>query len=115
VAPPAKIPDPLERRHLIERNLDPGRSLEIAEAYLAAGKPVEAVVFLRKAGARERLASLREDAVREGDFFLVRELNAALGEDLEAERWQALAAAAQAAGKERYAAEARRQAERREA
>lgn len=110
----AKIPGPLERRHLIERNLDAARSLEIAETYLAAGRPVEAVVFLGKAGARDRMESLRQDAVGEGDFFLVRELNAALGEDLGAEAWRALAAAAEAAGKERYAAEARRQAERQE-
>jgi CRISPR/Cas system-associated endonuclease Cas1 len=107
-----KLPDPLRRRHMVEREVDPGRALQIAEAYLEEGRTIEAVAFLVKAEAREQLAALREQAVREGDPFLLREISAALAEELDAATWQALAEAAGAAGKDRYAAEARRQAAR---
>jgi hypothetical protein len=73
---------------------------------------MEAVAFMMKAEARERLASLREQAVRDGDAFLFREVSAALGEEGDAGTWRALAEAARAAGKDRYAAEASRQAAR---
>lgn len=106
------IPDPLKRRHELERQLDPARALRTAEAYLEAGRLQEAVAFLRKAEARERLEALRGEAVAAGDVFLLREVSAALGESPDAALWRAVAEAAAAAGKERYAEEASRQAER---
>jgi len=108
------IPNPLERRHLIERQLAPEAALRIADAYLAEDRAWDAIGFLEKADARERLAALREDATRAGDYFLVREISRALGDEPDAERWRAVAAAAAAAGKERFAAEALRQAARTE-
>ena len=107
-----KLPDPLRRRHMVEHELDPGRALQIAEVYLEEGRTIEAVAFLVKAEAREQLVGLREQVVREGDAFVLREISAALGEELDAATWQALADAADAAGKDHYAAEARRQAAR---
>ena len=106
------IPDPLERRHLIERELEPARALTIAEAYLAEDRALEAVAFLRKAGAESRLEALWLDAVRDGDPFLLREIAQALAREPDAGAWHQLADAAAGAGKDRYAAEARRQAER---
>ena len=47
-----------------------------------------------------------------GDVFLLRALAEVMEEPPEREEWVALAAAASAAGKDRYAAEASRQAER---
>jgi len=73
-----KLPDPLRRRHLVEQPLDPSRALQIAEAYLEDDRAIEAVAFLLKAEARERLAALREQAVRDGDAFLLREISTAL-------------------------------------
>ena len=110
----AVIPNPLERRHLIERDAAPEASLRLAEAYLAEGRGWEAIVFLQKAGANDRLAALRAEAVADGDFFLVRELTRALGDELPAAQWRATSEAAAAAGKERYAASAHRMAERAE-
>jgi len=104
------IPDPLRRRHLVERELPPAQSLKLAEAYLAQGRALEAVDFLRKAGARERLAALRAEAVAAGDGFLLRVVATALGESPDRDTWLALAERADAAGKERNAADARRQA-----
>ena len=101
-----KLPDPLRRRHMVEQEIDPARALQIAEAYLEEGRVLESVLFLAKAEAGERLATLREQAVMEGDAFLLREIAAALGEEMDAETWRALAEAARAAGKDRYAAEA---------
>lgn len=103
------LPDPLRRRHLVEQPLDPARALQIAEAYLEGGRAIEAVAFLVKAEAREQLNTLRDQAVGEGDAFLLREISVALAEEFDAETWQALAEAAQSAGKERYSAEASRQ------
>ena len=108
----SKIPDPLERRHLIERPLDPARALAIADAYVAEGRTLEAVAFLRKANAEDRLASLWQDALRDGDPFLLREIGQALGREPDVSAWRKLEGAAAAAGKDRYAAEARRQVER---
>ena len=68
----AKIPDPLERRHLVEKELPPAQALAIAEAYLAEDRCIEAVDFLRIAGAGEQLAELRERAIADGDAFLLR-------------------------------------------
>lgn len=112
MAKKSAIPNPLERRHLIERQISAEQALRIAEAYLAEQRPWEAIAFLLKADARERLAALREEAVAVGDAFLVRELSRALGDPLPRERWRVVAEAAAAGGKERYAAQAQRQAER---
>jgi hypothetical protein len=110
--PKQRIPDPLERRHLVERELDPARALVLAEAYLAEERAQEAVAFLKRANATDRLEALWQQALREGDMFLLREVAAALAREPDAASWRALAEAAASAGKDRYAAEARRQAER---
>ena len=107
-----KIPNPLERRHLIERELPEAQAQAVADAYLAEGRSAEAVDFLRLAGAGDALAALRETAVTEGDAFLLRSVATAMEALPEREEWRRLADAAAAAGKERYAEEARRQAER---
>jgi hypothetical protein len=105
-----RIPDPLARRHLVERALDPSRARALADAYLAADRALEALAFLVKAADRERLAALRDAAIAEGDAFLLREVAAALGEEIDAATWRAAAEGAAAAGKDHYANEARRQA-----
>lgn len=106
------IPDPLKRRHLVEEDLDPARAMAIAEAYLAEGRVPEALAFLEKAEARDRLAELRDAAVAEGDVFVLRATASALGEEVEGEIWARVAETAEAAGKALYAREARRQAQR---
>ena len=108
----SKIPDPLARRHLIERELPPAQALRLAEAYLAEGRALEAVDFLRKAGAKDRLAAVRAETIAAGDSFLLRVVATALGETPDRESWRQLAEAADAAGKLRHAADARRQAAR---
>jgi hypothetical protein len=109
-----KIPDPLHRRELLARELAAPRALAVAEAYLEEGRVVDAIDFLRKAQAGERLAELRRQAIESGDAFLLRAAASAQKEPPEMEEWQALEAAAEAAGKELYAAGARRQAAREE-
>ncbi len=105
----SKIPDPLTRRHLIEGTLDPARAGTIAEAYLGADRAQEAVAFLARADATEALEKLWQQAVKDGDPFLLREVAGAVKRAPDAATWQQLAEAADAAGKDRYAAEARRQ------
>ena len=107
-----RIPDPLTRRHLIEGELAPERARAIAELYLAEERRVEAVDFLALAKDEEALGELRRTAVGEGDVFLLRAVARAQGETPGREEWEQLAAAATQRGLERYATEARRQAER---
>jgi hypothetical protein len=104
----------LERRHLVEREIPAPQALRIAEGYLAEGRTLEAVDFLRKAGATEKLGQLRREAVAQGDAFLLRSVAAASGEAPTREEWLALAEGAASAGKQRYVEEGRRQALRRE-
>lgn len=106
-----KLPDPLGRRHLIERELAPDQALAYAEAYMEEGRPVEAVDFFAKADAKESLESLRRDAIDAGDVFLLRAIAQAIGVFPNRNDWQEVARAAEAAGKERYAKEALRLAE----
>jgi hypothetical protein len=108
------LPHALARREWIEEDLDPARALKVAEAYLEGGRTAESIVFLVKAEAHDRLREIVEQAVRQGDAFLLREASRALGEEPTREQWRGLAASAAAAGKDRYAAEAQRQAERSE-
>lgn len=108
----SQIPDALERRHLVVREISPAQAQRVAEAYLADGRTIDALDFLRKAGALERLAELRREAVATGDAFLLRSVAAHTDEAPTREEWAALAEAAGASGRERYAEEARRQAQR---
>ncbi|MDH3521870.1 MAG: hypothetical protein OEM49_15585 [Myxococcales bacterium] len=108
----SKIPGPLERRHLIERNLAPDRALAIAEAYLQDGRSVEAVDFLAKANALDRLEALRREAIEAGDVFVFRAAAQGMQRPPDREEWRSLAKAAARLGKDRYALEATRQADR---
>ncbi len=108
----SKLPGPIERRHLIERELSAPQALRYAEAYLEEGFDVDAISFLVKAGATDQLDALRSRAIEAGDGFLFRAVASETGIPPTAEEWKALAGGAARAGKEHYAAEALRQAER---
>jgi hypothetical protein len=105
------VPGVLERRHLIETETAEAKALEIAEAYLVEDRVEEALIFLEKAGATERLAELRVGAVAAGDVFLLRSAARLMGESPSRKEWLSVEAAATAAGHELYAADARRQLE----
>ncbi len=108
----SKLPGPMERRHLIERELSTAQALRYAEAYLAEGLEVDAVAFLVKAEATDQLDALRGRAIEAGDVFLLRTVASETDTPPKPEEWKALAEGAARAGKERYAAEALRHAER---
>jgi hypothetical protein len=112
VAKKTKMPGPIERRHLVERELSADQALGYAEAYLEAGRDNDAIAFLVKADAQEQLAAVQHRAIESGDLFLFRAAATALGVAPESAQWRELARAAAAAGKERYAEEAERQADR---
>ena len=109
-----RIPDPLERRHWVERGLPEAQAQRVADAYLADGRRLEALDFLASAGAEEALAGVRREAIEDGDVFLLRAVVSASGRPAMREEWVELAGAAEAAGKLRYAGDARRQADRAE-
>ena len=93
-----KLPDPLARRHLLEGRIAPEKARGVAEAYLAEGREVEAIDFLARAEAHERLESLRSAALEAADVFLFRAASSALGSETPAEVWSRLAEVARAAG-----------------
>jgi hypothetical protein len=105
-----KLPDAMERRHLIEKAIPPAQALRLAEAYLAEERVIEALVFLKKAGAEQRLQPIGEQAKLDGDVFLMRQVATWLDSAPSGQEWSAAAAAAQERGKLRYAADAERQA-----
>ncbi len=105
----SKIPSPLERRHVVEKDLNVKNAMEIADAYIADGRSFEAIDFLSKVEATDRLNELRDLAIESGDAFLFQAIVRAGGEEPDKEAWSRLAEAADAAGKERYADVARRQ------
>lgn len=108
----SKLPGPIARRHLVEREMSDAQALRYAEAYFAEGLEIDALAFLVKAEAGEPIQALRARAIEAGDAFLLRAVANATGVAPEPEEWKALSEAAARAGKERYAAEALRQAER---
>ena len=110
----SNIPNPLERRHLLERDLPAAQALALAESYLELERPLEAVAFLVLAEADEKLAELVELAVEAGDAFLLKSLADVRRVQVDADAWSRLASAAEAAGKETYEALARRQFQRAE-
>ena len=61
------------------------------EAYVAAGRPVEAIDFLEIGDARDTLSALQKEALEPGDAFLMRVSSGALGEDPGSELWTRLA------------------------
>jgi hypothetical protein len=105
------VPGVLERRHLIESETGEAQALKIAEAYLAEDRLEEALVFFEKAGAAEPLAELRANAVAAGDVFMLRSAARAMGESPSRDEWVSVEAAAAAAGRELYVADAQRQLE----
>jgi len=108
----SKIPNAIERRHLIDRELKPAVSMRYAEAYLAEGRDQDAIAFLVKAQASDVLAAMRQRANEAGDAFLYRSVCSASGVAGDRAEWRALSEAARAAGRERYANEALQMAER---
>ncbi|MAE93500.1 MAG: hypothetical protein CL910_02450 [Deltaproteobacteria bacterium] len=107
-----RIPDPLKRRHLVEGELDAAKAVALADAYLEEGLVLDAVPFLEKAGAHERLEELLHEVIRSGNVFEVRAVAEALKKPLEAHHWEEVARAAREQGKDQYATEANAQVER---
>lgn len=105
----SKIPDPLERRHLLEREIDGKLALRIAEAYVEADRAVESLAFFEKAGASEQIEGIGAQAIEAGDAFLFRQVCSSLGREPKAGDWERLAEHAERNGLERYAATAHRQ------
>jgi len=111
----SSIPNPLERRHLVENELDSKSASKIAQAYLAVGRKNEALDFLVKADDQETLSRLVVEAVSDGDPFLLQAIARLTGDEPDRETWNRCAQAAESNGKIRYAATARRNAARSEA
>jgi len=98
-----KLPDPLSRRYLLEREIDPSKARALAEAYLESGREIEAIEFFARAHAEEPLRALQASAVERGDVFLMKMASQALDDEPGAATWRALQEAATRAGRDRDA------------
>ena len=103
-----QVPNPLQRRHLLEQKLAPERAVGIAAAYAEAEQWVDAIAFYAKAEAFDELGKIAERAVEQGDEFLFSAAMGALAQEANQEQWEKLARAAEGLGKMRYAENARR-------
>ncbi len=72
---------------------------QLADGYAAAQRFCEAADFYNRAGNSDALRKLADLAVTEGDAFLLKQMERALGSPFDVDRWRALAEAAQANGK----------------
>jgi len=106
----SRIPHPPPRKPHNEREIENEKSLALADIYLEQGRLVEAVDFLVKAEANDRIEALKSDAVADGDAFLLKAIADATRNDPGADAWRALAEAAETHGKALYAEMARRHA-----
>lgn len=107
----SKLPNPLEQRHLLVKELPSAQALQLAESFREVGRRPEAVLFYAKAEATDELESLRGEAIETGDAFLLKLVSERQDREPTADEWTRLGASASATGKERYAAVAARQAE----
>ena len=103
-----KHPDPLSRRHLLEREIEPSKASAIAKAYLDEGREIEAIDFFAKLEDRGALEKIQSVAVERGDVFLMKAASAGLGEEPSAERWKKLGERAGELGRVRDAESAQR-------
>lgn len=103
-----KHPDPLSRRHLLEREIEPSKASAIAKAYLDEGREIEAIDFFAKAEDRDALMKIQEVAVERGDVFLMKAASEGLGEEASTARWEELARRAGELGRNRDAESALR-------
>lgn len=98
-----KLPDPLSRRYLLEREIEPAKARALAEAYLEAGREIEAIEFFARAQVDEPLRSLQATAIERGDVFLMKSASEALKEEPAAGTWRTLEESARREGRERDA------------
>ncbi|MEE3326095.1 MAG: hypothetical protein VX252_02035 [Myxococcota bacterium] len=94
----------------MEQQSDERQSVALADAYLSEGRVQEALFFLAKAEASDRLQELADQATADGDAFLLKQIGDLLKQDYDAAKWLSLAEAAEAGGKLLYAEVARRHA-----
>ena len=107
----SKTPNPLNRRHLVARDLSQAQAMAYAEAYLAEGRILEAIDFLVMAKAEEKLREVRQQMLEAGDAFGFRVISEAAGIQAKPDEWEILARHAETQGKLLYAAQAQRNAQ----
>jgi hypothetical protein len=99
----------LEKRELLNESVvSVDKLLEWGQRFEEAGLIYDAVNFFEKAGARDDLARLLDEAKSEGNLFLVNRLCKALKTELTKQEWLAIGEEAERAGKLTFATEAYR-------
>lgn len=96
----------MEKRDLLNQSAVSVESMRTwGERYEEAGLLSDAVDFYEKAKATDALERLRENVLREGDFFLFNRVSRILGLDPTPQEWMEVASRAEKAGKHAFAAQ----------
>ena len=97
----------MEKRDLLNQSAVSVESMRTwGDRYEDAGLLSDAVDFYEKAKATSALERLRENVLREGDFFLFGRMSRILGLDPTPREWMEVARQAEEAGKHAFAAQA---------
>lgn len=106
MAKPARIPDCLSKRDLLYGDtLDEASLIDFGDLYLHKGMLHDALSFFERAGNRERIKKIREDALKGGDLSILARVHEMDGFKLDSPDWEGAAENALGAGRKRYAAE----------
>lgn len=107
-----QLPDAIERRNILYgEKATAEQRINLGDAYLAAGRQLDALEFYARAEHQPGIAKIREVAVAEGNTFLAARLEQLGLPGLSPEQWQSLADNAASRGLELYAEKARKRAE----
>lgn len=104
------MPEPLpSEERLRELTADPKLTAEDAnrwaDAFIAAGKPTIALMFLDRTKDADRLEKVKKDAVAAGDAFLLHHVNRLRPGSIDGAEWREAAARARSDGKLLFARE----------
>jgi hypothetical protein len=101
---PSSLPSLLERRGLIHgKESQKADHRGLAERYFEAGRYVDALEFFHKANDAEGIDRIRRHAIKEGDVFLLGEIERVTHEPILPETWKEAASNAERCGKLAFA------------
>ena len=104
----ARLPGPLKKRQLVYGGKTPPEELSAwGRTYIEQGNAADALEFSGAARDLEGLAKIAQTAIEEGDAFLLWGVQRAAPELVSSRDWERLARAADALGKDAFAARAR--------
>ncbi len=98
----SELPDPLTKRDLLHSD-KPVDCQKYADMFFEKQRYNDAIDFYAKDELKEGLRKVKQVAIEEGDYFLLRRLRGILPEEVTEADWQQLAGNAESKGKANFA------------